>query len=205
MLFALLAAFLFACSGVCAQRTSSMIGPVKANALRLAFATLVLGIWVLLTGGVDIHTTAARRLFVSGLVGFGLGDMALFFALPRLGARLTLLINLCTAPVFGLVGDRWLLGTRLEPFHALGCAVILIGVSQALLARKSRPAASTSRTAGFVAALIAGFGQGTFARIEFNLDELKLLTLDLEIDIVRAGCAARMLPRIVRRHQVSPL
>jgi len=165
MLFALLAAFLFACSGVCAQRTSSMIGPVKANALRLAFATLVLGIWVLLTGGVDIHTTAARRLFVSGLVGFGLGDMALFFALPRLGARLTLLINLCTAPVFGLVGDRWLLGTRLEPFHALGCAVILIGVSQALLARKSRPAASTSRTAGFVAALIAGFGQGTGAAL----------------------------------------
>ena len=165
MLFALLAAFLFACSGVCAQRTSSMIGPVKANALRLAFATLVLGIWVWLTGGVDLHTTAASRLFLSGLVGFGLGDMALFFALPRLGARLTLLINLCTAPVFGLTGDWLLLGTRLEPFHALSCAVILLGVSQALLAKKGGTAPGVSRAAGFLAALIAGFGQGTGATL----------------------------------------
>lgn len=165
MLFALLAAFFFACSGVCAQRSASLLGPVKANALRLSFAAVVLGLWVWLTGGVSMHSVAAGRLFLSGLVGFGLGDMALFFALPRLGARLTLLTNLCTAPVFGLIGDRLLLGTRLEPFHLLGCAVILIGVSQALMAKKGRSSPGASRAAGFAAALIAGFGQGTVATL----------------------------------------
>ena len=101
MPFALAAAFFFACSGVCGQRSSSLLGPVKANFLRLAFATMVLVLLTLASGGVDMGSTAAFRLYLSGLVGFGLGDMALFFAFPRLGARLTLLINLCAAPLFG--------------------------------------------------------------------------------------------------------
>ena len=166
MLFALLAAFLFACSAVCAQRTATMLGPIKANALRLAFACLVLGAWVAMSTPVDFGSTAAWRLYLSGAVGFGLGDMALFFALPRLGARLTLLINLCLAPLFGVAGDHWLLGTRLEPLHALSCAIILVGVSQALLARRTtKVEPSGSRMAGGIAAVIAGFGQGTGASL----------------------------------------
>lgn len=166
MLFALLAAFFFACSGVCAQRTTTMLGPIKANALRLAFACVVLGVWALSTSKIEPFTTAAWRLYLSGAVGFGLGDMALFFALPRLGARLTLLINLCTAPLFGVAGDHFLLGTRLEPLHALCCAIILLGVSQALLARRTTQATlSGSRVAGCIAAVVAGFGQGTGASL----------------------------------------
>jgi drug/metabolite transporter (DMT)-like permease len=166
MLFALLAAFLFACSGVCAQRTSSMLGPIKANTLRLGFSCLVLGLWVALTGGVDFGSEAARRLYFSGVAGFGLGDMALFFALPRLGARLTLLINLCTAPLFGLAGDWLLLGTRLELLHGLCCVVILVGVSQALLAKRTSAVVHAgSRLVGGIAALVAGFGQGTGATL----------------------------------------
>ena len=163
MLFALLAAFLFACSGVSAQRTSSMLGPIKANVLRLGLACGVLGIWTRLSGGVDFGSEAARRLFISGATGFGLGDMALFFALPRLGARLTLLINLCTAPLFGLLGDGLLLGTHLELRHALCSTLILLGVSQTLLKRSSTIHTSGSRVVGYGAALIAGFGQGTGA------------------------------------------
>ena len=163
MLFALLAAFLFACSGVSAQRTSSMLGPIKANVLRLGFSLLVLGLWTYLSGGVDLHSEAARRLFISGVLGFGLGDMALFFALPRLGARLTLLINLCTAPLFGMAGDGLLLGTHLELRQVVCSALILLGVSQALLARPSTIMTSGSRVVGYCAAFIAGFGQGTGA------------------------------------------
>lgn len=166
MLFALAAAFLFACSGVSAQRSSSMLGPIKANALRLMFSCLVLGAWALATASFDLSTTAAWRLYVSGAIGFGLGDMALFFALPRLGARLTLLINLCTAPLFGVAGDHLLLGTRLEPVHAICCAIILAGVSQALMARRTTNAAlNGSRTVGCIAAFFAGLGQGTGASL----------------------------------------
>lgn len=163
MLFALLAAFCFACSGVSAQRSSSILGPIKANVLRLGFSLLVLAVWTALSGGVDMGSTAAWRLYLSGATGFGLGDMALFFALPRLGARLTLLVNLCTAPLFGMLGDWLLLGTHLQPRHALCSTLILLGVSQALLARPSAIHTTGSRAAGFAAALVAGFGQGTGA------------------------------------------
>lgn len=166
MLSALLAAVLFACSGVCAQRSASMAGPVKANFLRLLFAAMVLGGATLALGGVDLGSVAAQRLYLSGLVGFGLGDMALFFALPRLGARLTLLINLCTAPLFGSLGDYLLVGTAVRPVHGLACALILGGVVLAL--QSPRPARLMARRQwlpGIGAALTAGFGQGTGAAL----------------------------------------
>ena len=160
MLFALAAAFFFACSGVCGQRSSSLLGPVKANFLRLVFATMVLVLLTLASGGVDLGSSAAFRLYLSGLVGFGLGDMALFFAFTRLGARLTLLINLCTAPLFGSLGDYLLLGTRLQPVHGLACALILVGVTQALMARSTLPTPTRHRLPGIIAAIVGGFGQG---------------------------------------------
>ena len=165
MLFALAAAFLFACSGVCAQRSSSLVGPVKANFLRLLFSALVLGLLAMLSGRVDLTSLAARRLYVSGLVGFGLGDMALFLALPRLGARLTLLINLCAAPVFGSLGDYLLLGTRPQPVHALACVLILLGVTLALQARSVAIVPAGHRLPGLIAALVAGLGQGLGATL----------------------------------------
>lgn len=161
MLFALLAAFLFACSGVSAQRTSRMIGPMKANALRLGFAAIVLALWNWHSGAVDWTSVAAQRLFASGALGFGVGDMALFFAFPRIGARQTLLINLCTAPVFGLIGDRLLLGTPVIAWQVVCCALILLGVSQAVMGKGTSQQVSGSRTVGLCAALVAGFGQGS--------------------------------------------
>ncbi|MDB6137090.1 MAG: hypothetical protein JWO94_162 [Verrucomicrobiaceae bacterium] len=168
MLFALLTAFFFACSGVCGQRSSSLAGPVKANFLRLIIASLIMAGVTLAYGGVDLLSPAASRLYLSGVVGFGLGDMALFFALPRLGARLTLLINLCTAPLFGSLGDYLLLGTRLQPVHGLVCTLILCGVALALApgtAPATRAHSAQPRLPGILAALMAGFGQGTGATL----------------------------------------
>ena len=166
MVFSLLAAFLFACSGVCAQRSVSFLGPVKANTLRLGLACVVLGLWGWLSGGVHFDSEGARRLYLSGIVGFGIGDMALFFAMPRLGARLTLLINLCTAPVFGVIGDFLLMGTKLQGLHALACGIILVGVCLALLGRSlPNHHTSGSRLIGLCAALTAGAGQGTGATL----------------------------------------
>jgi len=134
---------------------------MKANALRLGFAAIVLALWNWHSGGVDWSSVAAQRLFASGALGFGVGDMALFFAFPRIGARQTLLINLCTAPVFGLIGDRLLLGTPVIAWQVGCCALILIGVSQAVMGKGTSQQVSGSRTFGLCAALVAGFGQGS--------------------------------------------
>ncbi|MDB6075841.1 MAG: family transporter [Verrucomicrobiaceae bacterium] len=166
MLFALLAAFLYAASAMCARQSTALLGPVKANFLRLALASIVMICVTMAYGGVDLQSTAARRLYLSGFIGFGLGDMALFFALPRLGTRLTLLINLCSAPVFGSLGDYWLVGTGIQPAHGIACAFILGGVVLALSSTPSLPAmAPQARLPGVLAALTAGLGQGLGASL----------------------------------------
>ena len=79
---------LFSISAVCAQRTSTVLGGVEANFRRIVLATLLLAAWAHIFGqGIAGH---AFPLFLwSGLLGFGLGDIALYQALPRLGSRLS--------------------------------------------------------------------------------------------------------------------
>ena len=202
MLFALLAALFFACSGVCGQRSSSMVGPVKANFLRLLFASVVLTGATLALGGVDLGSPAARRLYLSGLAGFGLGDMALFFALPRLGARLTLLINLCTAPLFGSLGDYLLLGTGVRPVHGLACALILGGVVLALQSRRPAHLTAHPNWLGAGAALLAGFGQGTGASLSRYAHAAQIIPLHSAVETclrVIPGCLTAGMFWLVRR------
>lgn len=107
------------------------MGGNEANFWRLALSTLMLGImahaWGLgLGGGVfDI-------LFISGVIGFGIGDVALFQALPRIGSRLTVMLVHClTAPI--AVGVEWLwMGTAMSLAEIVCAVVILTGVAVAL-------------------------------------------------------------------------
>lgn len=169
MLAAILTAVLFACSGVCGQRSASALGPLRANAIRLAMAATALGLVAGLFFPFPLHSPAIPWLVVSGAIGFGAGDIALFLAYPRLGARLTLLINLCTAPVFGAFGEWALLGDRPAAAQGASCLVILAGVAIALSGQARLPRDMSRRIGrGVLAALGAGAGQGlgaTFTRI----------------------------------------
>lgn len=167
MLPSLLTAVCFAASGVCGRRAAVSFGPLRGNAWRLLIAAAVLGALDFLDGDVvDFTTRAALRLLVSGVVGFGLGDVALFLAYPRLGSRLTLLINLCSAPLFGALADAWLTGARVSPAQAVAGGLILLGVSLAL-GQGVRIPGHDARTfvPGVAAALVAGLGQGCGAAL----------------------------------------
>lgn len=170
MLPAVLTAFLFACSGICGQRSARLLGPLRANAVRLGIAMVVLGCAAWLLAPPRLASPAVPWLLASGAVGFGLGDIALFLAYPRLGTRLTLLINLCLAPIFGAAGEWLLLGEAPAARQAAACAVIMAGVATALSAN-SRSSAATpdaglaGRIAkrawlGLLFAITAGAGQG---------------------------------------------
>jgi drug/metabolite transporter (DMT)-like permease len=135
--FAALTALLFAASAVSATRTANLMGGNEANFWRLALSTLMLGImahvWGLgLGGGVfDI-------LLISGIIGFGIGDVALFQALPRIGSRLTVMLVHClTAPL--AAGTEWLwMGTAMS-FAEIACAVVILtGVAVALAPKDHR-------------------------------------------------------------------
>ena len=132
MLAALLCTFLFSISVVCAHRSARLLGGTEANFWRLVVATVLLGIWSFGFGS-GLDGEAFPTFFLSGLVGIGLGDMALFQALPLLGSRLSLLlINCLTAPFGALLEWLWL-GTALRAIQILCGIVVLAGIAWALL------------------------------------------------------------------------
>lgn len=131
MLPSFLAAFCFALSAVCGHRASKMVGGIEANFWRLVVATVCLAGWAFGFGG-GLGGVAFPAFALSGLVGIGLGDVALYAALPRLGTRLTSLLLQCLTTAFAAAIEWLWLGTRLTAAELACCALILAGVSLAL-------------------------------------------------------------------------
>ncbi len=176
MIAAILTAILFAFSAITGQRVAARYGAVVGNWLRLTVAVLifllVVGIWQRDTLQADVFAW----LFLSGLVGFGVGDVALFTAYEKLGSRLTILIALCSAPLFGIITEALWLDQLPGPIEIALGALILCGVVLALRSRAERESdAGVSRSqllVGTVAAALAGWGQGTGAVISRKAEEV---------------------------------
>lgn len=171
MLAALLTVLLFSCSALSGERTARYWGAQWGNLLRLIVATTVMGVVTLTLFPGSLQPATFAWLFLSGVVGFGFGDIALFFAYTRIGARLTILLNLCTAPLWSAALERVWLGTALTVPQVLAACVILTGVVTALLAR-SPDRGRGSRALGILAGLAAGCGQGLGAVISRKAFEL---------------------------------
>jgi len=160
MIPAVLAATLFAVSAVVSQRSSRIYGAVPANFYRMAIACTVLGLitWAVdaSRGAPSFHGETFRQFLLSGLVGYGIGDIALFLAYARLGSRLTILINWCSAALFAAAGDWFLRDHALTLPQGAAVCCILAGLVTALWpSEKTRHPA-----AGVFFAIIAGVGMG---------------------------------------------
>lgn len=166
MFAALLTVLLFACSAVAGERTARYWGSQQGNLIRLCAATLILGLVTVLVFPETLHLQTYGWLFLSGLVGFGLGDIALFLAYVRIGSRLTILLNLCTAPLWATLVEWLWLGTTLGPMEMMSGAIILTGVIMAISSREpGLIQRHGSRWVGVLCGLTAGCGQGMGAVI----------------------------------------
>lgn len=176
MELAFLAAVLFATSAVCGQALSRQLGGVRANCFRITIACSLLGLWTWTRYPGQLHWATFRWLFLSGIMGFGLGDVALYLAYPLVGARTAVLINLCIATLTGAMADQIILGTQLTMVEIAAAALTLAGVVLALH-RKDEP---FKLNVGIVLALFAGCCQGlglTLSRYSHRIMETQLLTV----------------------------
>lgn len=159
MIAALIATGLFAGSVIAASHSARVLGGRAANFWRLVWAAVLLGAWAH-TVGQGWGGGAFGLFFLSGVVGFGLGDYALFEALPRLGPRLSsLMINCLAAPFAALIEWGWL-GTRLSGAQILWGMVILAGVGLSLAPERGAAVPRGHRLAGMLLGVAAGLGQG---------------------------------------------
>lgn len=159
MLGAVLATILFAFSAVSGARVAKLMGGTEANFWRLSLATIFLA--AMAHGfGAGLAGNGFYIFILSGCIGFGLGDVSLFQAYPRLGSRLTILIVHClAAPFAGLVEWLWL-GTTLSVAQMLCGAVILVGVAVALAPEHESHEARRQFGIGIFFAVLGAIGQG---------------------------------------------
>jgi len=158
MLGALFTALCFALVGVCANRSARLLGILRANVWRLVVATVVLGAWA---GGFGQGMAGPGQtwFFLSGLLGFGVGGVAMFHSLPRLGTPLALLIVECATAVFALLIEWLWLGT-LVPGTKVGCMALILGGVAIGLAPGFPSGITRGRKVGGVGwALLSGLGQ----------------------------------------------
>jgi drug/metabolite transporter (DMT)-like permease len=131
MLASLLTTIFFSLSVIFAARSSRLLGGPTANLARLSLAAVLLAIWAHSFGG-GLGGAGLRWFFLSGVIGFGLGDTALFGALQRIGPRLSILLTQClAAPIAALAEWLWL-STVLKTSDMVCSVVILGGVGLAL-------------------------------------------------------------------------
>ena len=129
---AFLTALFFASNAVCARRAALHYGGTTGNFLRLLLAAALLGTWAH-AAGQGMGGGAFGWFLVSGAVGFGLGGLTMFHALPLLGSNLSMLIVQCGSAVAAAVIEWLWLGSRLSTAQAGLAALTLAGVAVALI------------------------------------------------------------------------
>jgi drug/metabolite transporter (DMT)-like permease len=156
---AVLTSVLFAMSAVSAGRSTRLLGAGTANLCRLILATACLALWAHAFGG-GLAGAGLPWLFVSGVIGFGLGDLALYGAYYHIGPRLAVLLCLCLAAPLGAALEWAWLGTRLTFSQIFWSATILTGVLAALAPDARAPVGARAWTTGILLGIIAALGQG---------------------------------------------
>jgi len=171
----LLTTVFFSLSVIFACRSIKALGSTTANLGRLGFALLFLGAYAHGFGG-GMGGAGRNWFLLSGVIGMGLGDLALFAALPRIGSRLSILMCQCIAVPIAVQAEWMWMGTRLTFAQVLWAAVILAGVAIALMPSRRDPPKVPVTALGLVFGVLAAAGQGLGAVVSRHAYEVTTAT-----------------------------
>jgi drug/metabolite transporter (DMT)-like permease len=173
MLAAFFTTFFLAWSAMFGARSARALGGTLAHLLRMMVATVLLGLWAHVYG-LGLCGASLWMFLISGMIGFGLGDFAYFQCMPRVGARLAVLLTQCGAvPIGALIEWAWL-GTTLSTSTVAYSIIILSGVSLALAPSQNPHIPARQFIPGILFGIVAALGQGggaVFSRKAFQLAE----------------------------------
>lgn len=131
MLGALATTLFFAVTPVFANRAAGLLGSTRANFWRLLVAAIALGAWAQAFGRGG-HSHAVTWFVFGGVVGFGVGGLAMFQSLPRLGSNLSTLTVQCGSAIAAATVEWSWLGTRLSVGQLAFVAMTLAGITLGL-------------------------------------------------------------------------
>jgi drug/metabolite transporter (DMT)-like permease len=160
MLPAILTTLLWSCSAIFAARSARIVGGAPANLARMLVGAVLLGLCAHTAGRSLLGGPALPWFIASGLIGFGLGDVAMFGAMERIGPRLTMLLTHCLAAPLAAITEWLWLGTRLGSAEIVCAIVILGGVALALAPDRGEKITRRTFWIGVLCGLGSAAGQG---------------------------------------------
>ena len=155
------------------ETASKRIGSMHLNLLRLALASVLLSVFSFFHRGMLLPFDASLHnitwLALSGVVGFVIGDYALFKAFTIVGARVAMLM-MTLAPVFAALAAWIILGEVLSSISLAAMFITLTGIGLVIFTRtegtasgriKSRGSYAMSYpVTGILLGIVAAAGQG---------------------------------------------
>jgi drug/metabolite transporter (DMT)-like permease len=160
-LAALATAISWSATGVFFAEAARRIGALRTNLLRLPLALAFLS--VVLAADLGLFAPLDRRsvgyLAVSGIVGLVIGDLALFAAMRRIGARLALLV-MALAPVFAALAGILMLGEVPGVVAVVGMVITLGGVGWVVSERRGEEASPQDSLRGVAFGIVGAACQG---------------------------------------------
>ncbi len=176
---ALSAALLWAISSVIYTRLGLKIPPLQLNLYKGLMAIAMLTVTLFIQGEVfsEISASTIALLFLSGIIGIGLGDTAFFTALNSLGARRTLLLE-TSAPPMGALLALILIGEQLTTNVWCGILLTLLGIAWVISEGNPVDRVSVSRQ-GIIWGISAAIAQASGAVISrFALIQSQITPLE---------------------------
>lgn len=160
---ALATAFCWSITATSFEIAGRKIGSQPLNLIRLFIGSLFLMIFTWLTRGLPVPIDASfetwKWLFLSGLVGLVIGDLLLFEAFVRIGARISMLIYASVPPMSGILA-YFILGESMTSIQIIGMFVTMFGIATVILVKKPGNKVKLSHPiAGILLAFGGAFGQ----------------------------------------------
>jgi drug/metabolite transporter (DMT)-like permease len=152
--FALACALTWSVAVILFKRCGGALHPLHLNALKNVFAAVLLGATVLALGepwpaSLNVHDLALTT--VSGVLGVGLADAMILYALGRIDATVMAIIDCAYSPIVVALAFT-LLGETLSPTRTAGAALVVAAVGL-IAVRGAGGGRQSSRSAVLVALL----------------------------------------------------
>ncbi len=159
---AIATALCWAITSTAFEDAGKKIGSVNLNLLRLLFGFVFLSTFTLITRGQLLPTDATAStwgwLMLSGLIGVVLGDLMLFEAFVRIGARISMLIFASVPPLSALFAYMFL-GESMTTFQVIGMFVTIAGIALVILDGKGQKVKLCHPLVGVLLAFGGAVGQ----------------------------------------------
>lgn len=161
---ALVTAIVWAISPIAFESAGKKVGSLSVNFIRLIMAFLFIGLYTYFARGMFLPLDATVNnwiwLFISGIIGFVIGDFFLFEAYVLIGARLSMLI-MATVPILSAIADYIIMGQVLTLVDLIGMTVTIYGIAIVILVKNpgNTKMKFTKPLKGFFYAFMGAAGQ----------------------------------------------